>query len=206
LDNFFQFCPICTACDTAKSFSETIILASTNPQYDKRLFMVIHEQSVVILWVNWCKNKSFWQRFTCNERFFSHVFFLFRRTFESKVFCSSPLKNILIYELELALCLTGWFSTITANPRCLFWQKIHSWHFTALISQFNSTLISYLPRWICPKSGLDISPWKIKEIQLSVMMATVVPPLYRIVTKSWLSGQSISSVSSSSNNPLDIRL
>ena len=23
-----------------------------------------HEQSVVILWVNWCKNKSFWQRFT----------------------------------------------------------------------------------------------------------------------------------------------
>ena len=24
-----------------------------------------HEQSVVILWVSWCKNKSFWQRFTC---------------------------------------------------------------------------------------------------------------------------------------------
>ena len=37
-------------------------------------------------------------------------------------------------------------------------------------------------------------------------MGTVVPPLYRIVTKSWLSGQSISSVSSSNNNPLDTRL
>lgn len=38
------------------------------------------------------------------------------------------------------------------------------------------------------------------------MMGTVMPPLYRIVTKSWLSGQSISSVSSSKNNPLDTRL
>ena len=26
-----------------------------------------HEQSVVIWWVNWCKNKSFWQRFTCTN-------------------------------------------------------------------------------------------------------------------------------------------
>ena len=24
-----------------------------------------NEQSVVIFWVSWCKNKSFWQRFTC---------------------------------------------------------------------------------------------------------------------------------------------
>ena len=44
-------------CDfiTGKSFSEALILALTNPQ------------SVVILWVNWCKNKSFWERFTCIE-------------------------------------------------------------------------------------------------------------------------------------------
>ena len=26
-----------------------------------------NEQSFVILWVSWCKNKSFWQRFTCNK-------------------------------------------------------------------------------------------------------------------------------------------
>ena len=24
-----------------------------------------NEQSAVLLWVSWCKNKSFWQRFTC---------------------------------------------------------------------------------------------------------------------------------------------
>ena len=37
---------------TGKSFSEALVLASTNLQYDKRLFMEFHEQSVVILWVN----------------------------------------------------------------------------------------------------------------------------------------------------------
>ena len=26
-----------------------------------------NEQSIIILWVGWCKNKSFWQRFTCTE-------------------------------------------------------------------------------------------------------------------------------------------
>ena len=29
------------------------------------LVIQLNEQSVVILWVIWCKNKSFWQRFTC---------------------------------------------------------------------------------------------------------------------------------------------
>ena len=79
-----------------KSFSEALIVASTNPQYDKRLFMKLpwklqaqnmgrawakHVQpmfsacsfhgksmnNLLSYWgVNWCKNKSFWQRFTCN--------------------------------------------------------------------------------------------------------------------------------------------
>ena len=26
-----------------------------------------NEQSLVILWVNWCKNEGFWKRFTCNK-------------------------------------------------------------------------------------------------------------------------------------------
>ena len=30
-------------------------------------FGEFNEQSIVILWVIWCKNKSFWQRFTCNK-------------------------------------------------------------------------------------------------------------------------------------------
>ena len=28
-------------------------------------FGEFNEQSLVILWVNWCKNESFWHRFTC---------------------------------------------------------------------------------------------------------------------------------------------
>ena len=28
-----------------------------------------NEQSVLILWVSWCKNKSFWQRFTCTVNY-----------------------------------------------------------------------------------------------------------------------------------------
>ena len=97
---------------TGKWFSQALIFASTNPQYDKILFfespvqymkipssehvvytncffvfvlifrtIYVHnmfwawnchvlnwwfkEQSVAILWVSWCKNKSFWQSFTC---------------------------------------------------------------------------------------------------------------------------------------------
>ena len=78
--------------------SEALIFASINPQYDKRMFMerenckhrtwaehgqnmfcscsalvffmVIPWKSVIILWVNWCKNKSFWQRFSCIKHIF----------------------------------------------------------------------------------------------------------------------------------------
>ena len=31
-------------------------------------FVIFNEQSVIILWVCWRKNKSFWQRFTCSHR------------------------------------------------------------------------------------------------------------------------------------------
>ena len=31
-------------------------------------FREFNEQSRVILWVNWFKNKSFWKSFTCNDR------------------------------------------------------------------------------------------------------------------------------------------
>ena len=34
-----------------------------------RIFMK-NEQPVIILWVSWCKNKSFWQRFTCKADIF----------------------------------------------------------------------------------------------------------------------------------------
>ena len=35
-------------------------------RYSELTIFMNNEQSVVILWVSWCKNKSFWQRFTCN--------------------------------------------------------------------------------------------------------------------------------------------
>ena len=31
-------------------------------------FGEFNEQSLVILWVNWCKNEGFWKRFTCNDQ------------------------------------------------------------------------------------------------------------------------------------------
>ena len=34
-------------------------------RYSELTIFMNNEQSVVILWVSWCKNKSFWQRFTC---------------------------------------------------------------------------------------------------------------------------------------------
>ena len=42
--------------------SETI---SVHNMFSPGLSLEFNEQSVVILWVSWCKNKSFWQRFTC---------------------------------------------------------------------------------------------------------------------------------------------
>ena len=40
-------------------------------RYSELTIFMDNEQSVVILWVSWCKNKSFWQRFTCITIFFS---------------------------------------------------------------------------------------------------------------------------------------
>ena len=104
---------------TDKSFSEALILASTNPQYDKRLFIELQAQNIgrtccvhkllwisklkqkqfvyttcsphvlslefscielvnsmnnplSYLWVSWCKNKTFWQRFTCTNLSTNH--------------------------------------------------------------------------------------------------------------------------------------
>ena len=30
-------------------------------------FLEFYEQSLVILWANWCKNEGFWKRFTCKS-------------------------------------------------------------------------------------------------------------------------------------------
>ena len=68
---------------TGKSFSEALILESTNPQYDKRLFIElctssVHENSKLKTWgehvvyINYseCQNKNQFVYTTCS--FFSH--------------------------------------------------------------------------------------------------------------------------------------
>ena len=45
----------------------TICVHNMFCRYSELTIFMKNEQSVVILWVNWCKNKSFWQRFTRTE-------------------------------------------------------------------------------------------------------------------------------------------
>ena len=45
--------------------SETI---SVHNMFFPGMSLEFNEQSVVILWVSWCKNESFWQRFTCTYK------------------------------------------------------------------------------------------------------------------------------------------
>ena len=40
------------------------------------LNLLFNEQSVVILWVSWCRNKNFWQRFTCKKKSWNLNLFL----------------------------------------------------------------------------------------------------------------------------------
>ena len=95
-------------CSTGKSLSEALIFASTNPQYDERLFIELHVQYMKIpswehgenilcteivydIQNNFCtqhvlpmfsNKKSFWQRFTCklNTSCF-HEFWIFNSIF-----------------------------------------------------------------------------------------------------------------------------
>ena len=43
----------------------TICVHNMFCRYSELTIFMNNEQSVLILWVSWCKNKSFWQRFTC---------------------------------------------------------------------------------------------------------------------------------------------
>ena len=47
----------------------TICVHNMSCRYSELTIFMNNEQSVVILWVSWCTNKSFWQRFTCTYEF-----------------------------------------------------------------------------------------------------------------------------------------
>ena len=51
---------------TGKSFSEALIFASTNPQYDKKL-KIASSEHVVFINCSECQNKDKKQRFTCTR-------------------------------------------------------------------------------------------------------------------------------------------
>ena len=53
----------CSECQ--KKRRTTIYVHNMFCRYSQLTIFMNNEQSVVILWVSWCKNKSFWQRFTC---------------------------------------------------------------------------------------------------------------------------------------------
>jgi hypothetical protein len=49
----------------SKQSKKTICVHNMFCRYSELTIFMNNSQSVVILWVRWCKNKSFWQRFTC---------------------------------------------------------------------------------------------------------------------------------------------
>ena len=93
------------------------------------LFLEINEQSLVILWVNWFKNESFWHRFTCN-------------------LCISPFNKIWKFPLNLIIFKQNffWFCTPkidTPQPTSCYYgatsyliasaTSLPVYHFTLLI-------------------------------------------------------------------------
>ena len=73
--SFSEACNICRTCCIPKLFWMSKQIKNSNLctqhvlQVSELTIFMNKEQSVVILWVSWCKNKSFWQRFTCTRLF-----------------------------------------------------------------------------------------------------------------------------------------
>ena len=57
--------PNCSECQNKTK--TTICVHYMFCRYSQLTIFMSNEQSVVILWVCWCKNKSLWQRFTCTR-------------------------------------------------------------------------------------------------------------------------------------------
>ena len=64
-------------CSECQNKTKTTICVHNMFCRDSEITISINnEQSVVILWVSWCKNKSFWQRFTCTRKCSIHSMLL----------------------------------------------------------------------------------------------------------------------------------
>ena len=56
---------LCTKIVLNVKTKTTICVHKMFCRYSELTIFMNNDQSVVILWVSWCKNKSFWQWFTC---------------------------------------------------------------------------------------------------------------------------------------------
>ena len=123
---------------TGKSLSEALIFASTNPQYDDRLFIelqvqdmkmpssehvenMLHTEIVFYIQNNFCtqhvlpmfcKKKSFWQRFTCKLKQKSKKLFHFAEILQSR----RQYGPIVKYTTPLSL-LCHYLSLFPINPK-----------------------------------------------------------------------------------------
>ena len=131
--SFSEACNICRTCCVPKLFWMSKQIKNSNLctqhvlQVSELTIFMNKEQSVVILWVSWCKNKSFWQRFTCTR--------LFSFKNDWHIFCTFYM-------------IMRWFHTLSHQFLLVliifvtFWQIDHTisslwWHF--LTRQFLST-------------------------------------------------------------------
>ena len=65
---FYQNCSKCQ-----NKTKTTICVHNMFCRYSELTIFMNNEQSVIILWVSWCKNKSYWQRFTCTTLLIFHL-------------------------------------------------------------------------------------------------------------------------------------
>ena len=56
---------VCQNCSECQNKTKITICVHNMLRYCELTIFMNNEQSVVILCVSWCKNKSFWQKFTC---------------------------------------------------------------------------------------------------------------------------------------------
>ena len=80
------------------------------------IFVWFNGQSIVLLWVSWCKNKSFWQRIICTKNKFPTYVFLKKRT--KKIWIFVFLQKVRPNSKQPPDNFLG------PNKRCRFWDEI----------------------------------------------------------------------------------
>ena len=100
--------------------------------------------TLVILWVSWCKNKSFWQRFTCNNCN------AIRKNISRIYGCiNNPVLSELFLSNLFDLCI-GHLILIEWDWKCRFeiiWTSTHKSFQSSLVSIIGATLLFWSHSW-----------------------------------------------------------